>query len=501
MAFSSALVGTSSWGSTFSSAIVGQSVWQSRARADNYGTGGLYVRPADIVVASPYVRPTPKIKVKLGGSLVRARSGRIRLSRNAPIEWSITIDYAAGNYGPTSGVATAARQKLANWSFEFSIAGEIYRITNLVAEEYAIDDDGTITINGTDLSHKLSVTSHMGDVDCVSLKTVLQQIDANYGVRIVTGFDTLLDYYHRVGRPIDWVGELSRPLADWSMEGSSLRVTPVEYGKPPRWSFTEREHLEVLTYKAAPWAIRNRAIVVKEVPAQGLLLEVERNAASVYEAGFFGQQGPFQFPEPAIYIQARVIRAERGSLDTFSYRGTHGGPVSGLDAIGGYYGGPTPASAVQFNYTPGSAAIFNGSQIWTPGFKVRFFGQIAARAQRGAGSGGKWTGNVAVAGGLVQPYENVFVTTFHTDLVGQQLANAYAYEGALKAESVTWQTQLAPWVKKGFNVRLTERRRTGYNGKHVFIQAIEHTFDRTKDADGRIADSGTTTYEGSALLT
>jgi hypothetical protein len=499
-AFSSALTGSSIWGSVFSSVRSGSSTWISKKRADFYGTGGLYTRPSGIVVASPYVRPAPRCQVKLGGAVVRCRSGRIRLARNEPIDWSITIDYAAGNYGPLSDVAVATRLKSATWSFNFVVGDELYQITNLVAEEYAIGEGGEITISGTDLSHKLNVASFMGDVDCIESRQVMEEIDAEYGVTVVPQFSTHLDYYHRLGKPIEWVRELSGPLADWGMEGANLVVSPVEYGKSTRWAFTEKQHLEVLTYKASPWAIRNRATVVKEVPAAGLLLEVERNASSVYEEGFFGAQGPFTFPYPARFITARVVRAERGKLTTFSFRGNTDNGLSGVEAIGGYYGGYTPAVSVRFNYEPGSAAAFDGSELWTPGYKVRFFAISADRVQCGAGGSGNWTGNVSV-GGQVTPYDTPFVMSHFTDTVGQQLANAYAYEGALKAESVSWQTQLAPWVKKGFTVALTERRYTGYSSKAVFIQALEHSFDHTKDEDGTIADSGTTTYEGSALLT
>lgn len=498
-ALSASLTGSSSWANPLSLANTGSSTWIRKQQADYYGTGGLYVRPSGIVVMNPYVRPAPRVIVKLNGTVVACKSGRIRLARNTPIDWSIAVDFEAGNYGPLSPVAVAARTKAATWSITMITAGETYVFRSLVAEEYAISPEGEITISGTDLSHKLSNAGFMPDVDCIESSQVMQEIDAEYGVNLVPQFSTHLDYYHRLGKPIEWIGELSRPLADWSFEGPNLVVRPVEYGRAPRWSFTDREHLEVMSYKASPWAIRNQAIVVKEVPAAGLLAEVERNASSVYDEGFFGAQPPVSFPYPAKFITARVVRAERGKITNFSYRGNTDNAISGVEAIGGYYGGSTPAVSVRFNYEPGSAAAFDGSELWTPGYKIRFWAISADRVQCGAGGGGKWTGNQPV-GALVQPYDSPFVLSHFTDKVGQAIANAYAYEGALKAESVSWQTQLAPWVRQGFNVRMTERRRTGYSGKSVFIQALEHAWDHTKDEDGKIADSGTTTYEGSALL-
>ncbi len=493
------LVGSSHWGTPSRRTLPGESTWLTRLKADYWGTGGLYVRPSGAPTRRAAVRSTPKIVVRLGSQRIHVLRGEMKLARNSAIDWWIEIDRQAGDYGPTSELADAVNQKLSNWSISFSVGGENVNFTHLVAEEYDTDDSGIIRISGTDLSHKLNSASFMEDVDAKTFQAVANEISAKYGVNISARWSTLIDYYHRVGKPIDWIRELIYPLADWEMIGPNLVVRPVEYGAAPKWSFIGREDIEGIGFKAAPWAVRNQAVVVKEVPAQGLLLEVEENASSVYEAGFFGGRGPYQFPYPAIRIQARVVRAERGKLNSWSYRGASGNGLTGVfEANSGYYDGRIPASAVQFVYEPGSTAIFTGSQLWTPGYKVRFYGQPATRVQRGVGEGGRWIGSVP--GPFITPYESPFVMTHFTDAVGQRVADAYAYEGALKALSYAWRTQISPWIRPGYGVSLTEPKYTGAMSKVVFLQSVTHTWDHTWDESGQIADSGTTSYEGSGKI-
>lgn len=452
-----------------------------------------------------YVRPIPRVIVKYNGTRIHHVRGNLKLARNKPIEWGITMDYAAGNYGPSSSVADSARTRSPHWSIEIHVAGEVFRFTNLVAEQYGVSaESGEITIHGICLAHRLQNAGFMGDVDGLESRDVIQEICAHYGVACSVSHSEMLDYFHRArGAPISWINNLTYPLADWSVENGTLTVRPVEYGMSPRWGFTDREQLEVLDYQATPWAIRNRAIVDK-VSAGGdsLLLEVERQATDFRLDNFFGPQPPAQLPYPARNLRCRTVYATRGSLREFVFDGA-AGPASSTESAGGIYAGSIPILQVRFNYWYGDDAFAGGeNELWVPGYRLRIYGESAERAQKTSPpvEAGPWTGLVAVPDGIVQSYEEPFTVGHWTAAVGQKLADAYAYEGALRAETVRWETQIAPWVRPGYNVRLTERRRTGYNGKHVFVQDLEHTWDNTVDEDGRIADSGTTVFNGSALL-
>lgn len=493
------LGGSSGWGTSLDSTLGGSSNWLRKTMADTHGTGGLYVRPESVISVSTYLRPMPKIIVKLGNTKISVIKGSIKMARSKPISWNVEIDSDAGDYGPTSDVADAARMKAATWSIVFMVGGEEYAFRQLVAEQYGVDaESGNIVINGTCLSHKLANASFMSDVDCKSSRSVIVEIASNYGVRVSCSHSEHIDYFHRaLGNPIAWINSLTYPLADWSFENGILTVRPVEYGRGPRWGFTDREQLEVLSYQATPWAIRNMATVEKVVGGTGLLLDLERRATSFYEPGFFGVQPPATLPFPARDIRCRVVYAERGKLQEFVFDGA-AGPASGTESVQGIYGGGVPITQVRFNYVPGADAFTSGWFI--PGYRLRIFGQSAERAQCSGSGGGPWTGNKAVTGGLVQPFEDVFTVQHWTAEIGQTLANTYAYEGALRAESVGWRTQVSPWVRPGFNVRMTERRRTGYSNKIVFVQNVEHSWDHTMDEEFRVADSGTTTYDGSALL-
>lgn len=498
--FEAVLEGSSVWGIDFEAVLEGSSQWLTKEAADYRGTGGLYERPAGVSVSfvSKRIRQKPNVIVKLGGTIVPVLRGSIRLTRNTPIEWQIELNHN-DEFDPTSDVATACRTKSATWSIIMEVGPETYKFTNLISDDYSVDDQGNVTVTGTDISERLNHKGHQPDVDCSDVRTVFEDL-SEFGATVVSTFDTKLDYYHRIGRPIEWLRDWCGPLADWQVENGKIVVRPVEYGKPTRWSFTEREDLEVLDYQATPWAIRNKAVVQKEVGGQGILLEINESAASQFEGGFFGAKGPYSFPEPARQVRAHVLKAERGAVTDFSFLGAGSNAISGLSGIDGQFSSNIPIAAVRFNYEPGSPEVFlNG--LFQPGYHVIFTGITAGRAQCNNGAGGNWTGFKAVTGGLVQEYDAPFVYQHFTADVGQALADALAFEGALKGETVNWQTELAPWCRPGFNVSLTERKITKYNGKTVFLQSMEHTWDHSlTPKTNRIVDSGTTKFDGSALL-
>lgn len=442
------------------------------------------------------IRPAPRVIVKLGTNALPVIRGSIRLTRNDAIDWSVEIEGASGQFDHDSFVANAVKAKDSSWSITFVIGPNVYAFTHLVGEGFSLNDQGNAVVKGTDLSHSLNSASFMGDVDGQQVGDVLKETCESYGIKASVSFSTLIDYYHRIGRPIDWVRDWTYPLADWSMVGQSLVVKPVEYQQGPRWSFVETDSLEVFDYSAQPWAIRNRATVEKATAGNGKILDIDRSAESFYEPGFFGQQGPFAFPYPVNQARAIVIKEERGIVDTFSF-GTASGGFSGASSVGGTYSSSTvPVSSIRFNYSPGTEAFNHG--IFIPGFRVIVFGQSSARAQRGGAPGGPWTGNKAISG-LVQPYDQPFSLQHFTSAIGQKLADTYAYEGALRGETFSWQTQLAPWIKPGWNVSLTERRVSKFIGKIAFVQSLEHAWDHSVSEDGTIADSGTTTCDGSGV--
>lgn len=494
------LEGSSGWGTELRASLSGETSWLTKAAADYRGTGGQYTRPAGVSAVSNRIKPLPIVTVKLGSEVIPVLRGSIRLTRNTPIEWQIELSHD-DTYDPTHAIATACRTKSATWSITFTLGEEKFAFTKLVSDDYSVDDEGNVTITGTDISERLNHDGHLPDIDCTDFATVAEDFFTNWGAKVVSeGYNPKLDYDHRIGRPIEWIGRWCGPLADWQVENGIIRVRPVEYGKPARWSFIEREDLEVLDYQATPWAIRNKARVVKEVGGQGLLLEVNESAESQFEGGFFGAKGPYQFPYPVQLVQTVVLKAERGSVNTFSFLGGAGQGVSDSSGTDGQFQSIVPITGVRFNYTPADPEVFTRG-LFQPHIHVLFFGISSDRAQCNGGAGGKWEKTQAVTGGIVQAYDAPFTYQHFTAEVGQQLADALAYEGALKGETVNWQTELAPWVRPGYNVKLTERKITGYSGKTVFLQSLEHRWDHSVDEkSNEIVDSGTTSFDGSALL-
>lgn len=496
------LSGSSSWGISLEIGLTGQSVWLQKSAADYRGTGGLYTRPAG-VAANPYqyVKPAPEIIVKCGAVTIPALKGQIVLSRNQAIDWSIEFDMVDDEFGPTSDPAEAVKNKDATWSIIFILAEERFEFTHLIGESYRISDDGRVTVKGTDITERLKATDFMSDVDCSTVQAVFLEMQAKYLVGFIIEFDALLDYAHRFGKPIEWLDLFTKPLADWAVEGNQIRIFPVEYGKAPRWSFVERESMEVLDYQATPWAIRNSATVTKEVGGMGLLLEVHESAQNQFVgAGFFGSKGPYQLSAPARHVQALVIEAKRGSISGFRYLDGGGILTLGPNTSTGRYTGNKPVESVEFNYVPGDPEVFlNG--VFQPEIHVIFRGITAERAQCNGGQGGEWDKTVSIPSGKVTPFEAPFVFQHWSAQVGQALADALAYEGALRGETVNWSDELSPWVKPGFNVSLTERKRTGYTNKAVFVQSLTHTWDHELDEETtEIRDSGTTSFDGSALI-
>lgn len=494
------LAGESSWGNSLDLPLSGNSIWLRQGTADRIGTGGLYTRPAGTSTLGP-LRPRPRITILCNGTKVPAARGSITLVRNDPTRWEIVLDDIGDTYGPGGFIGTAVRNRSAVWTWRIGIGDDDYEFRYLVAESYKLNTSGGATISGTDLSYKLNKPSFMADVDCRDFREVALETAANYGLPLTCEFDVKLDYYHRVGRPLEWFRDWGKYLADWSIENGRLTIRPVQYQRKPRWKFVETRDLEVVDFDLTPWAIQNRGVVSKKDSAQGRLLDIEEIAPSFYSAGFFGVKGVYNFPYPVRTAHAEIVYATRGNLINFSFIGPHGRPVSGVEAVNGHYGSTiVPATGVKFDYVPGSPEIFTDGSIWVPGFRVIFTGVSADRAQCAGGVGGKWTGEQAVSSGEFIDYEQPYVLQHHTAAVGQQIADNRAYEGALKAEAVKWQTEIAPWCRPAFKVSLTERRLTGYEDKEVFLETVIHRFDHSVNDSFEIADTGTTEFHGRSLL-